>query len=223
MYDILELSKKLLPELKEIAKELNIKKAETLKKQDLIYKILDQQAIEATELKPAVAAENRQIQSSLEQINQENESLLRRGKRPRTLKPVIKRPTESVMSVSPDDLKKPEGMTSVWDERARKKVKPEEKPDLFKSAEPISEEGKTPKWRQDQRPDQRTDQKGTKKERFEKNLPDSTDWGKMETTVVFSNFPANHEFEEKSAILGTWGAGHRKVEVTVSQRQKRLL
>ena len=49
MYDILELSKKLLPELKDIAKELKIKKAESLKKQDLIYKILDQQAIEATE------------------------------------------------------------------------------------------------------------------------------------------------------------------------------
>ena len=31
MYDILELSKKLLPELREIAKELKIKKAETLK------------------------------------------------------------------------------------------------------------------------------------------------------------------------------------------------
>ena len=45
MYDILELSKKLLPELKEIAKELKIKKAESLKKQDLIYKILDQQAL----------------------------------------------------------------------------------------------------------------------------------------------------------------------------------
>jgi transcription termination factor Rho len=47
MYDILELSKKLLPELKDIAKELKIKKAETLKKQDLIYKILDHQAIPA--------------------------------------------------------------------------------------------------------------------------------------------------------------------------------
>lgn len=48
MYDILELSKKLLPELKEIAKGLNIKKIDSLKKQDLIYKILDQQAIEST-------------------------------------------------------------------------------------------------------------------------------------------------------------------------------
>ncbi len=45
MYDILELNKKLLNELREIAKTLQIKKVESLKKQDLIYKILDQQAI----------------------------------------------------------------------------------------------------------------------------------------------------------------------------------
>ena len=45
MYDILELNKKLLPELREIAKEMKIKKIESLRKQDLIYQILDQQAI----------------------------------------------------------------------------------------------------------------------------------------------------------------------------------
>jgi len=47
MYDILELNKKLLPELKDIAKDMNIKKIEALRKQDLIYRILDQQAINA--------------------------------------------------------------------------------------------------------------------------------------------------------------------------------
>lgn len=45
MYDILELNKKLLPELKEIAKELGIKRVNNVKKQELIYQILDQQAI----------------------------------------------------------------------------------------------------------------------------------------------------------------------------------
>ena len=45
MYDILELSKKLLPELREIGKELNIKRIESFKKQELIYTILDAQAI----------------------------------------------------------------------------------------------------------------------------------------------------------------------------------
>lgn len=48
MYDILELNKKLVSELRDIAKGLQIKKVESLKKQDLIYKILDQQAINAT-------------------------------------------------------------------------------------------------------------------------------------------------------------------------------
>jgi len=52
MYDIIELSRKLLPDLKEIAKELDIKKIESFKKQDLIYKILDTQAIIASEKKP---------------------------------------------------------------------------------------------------------------------------------------------------------------------------
>ncbi len=45
MYDIIELNAKLVPDLKEIAKKLNIPKSEKLVKQDLIYKILDHQAL----------------------------------------------------------------------------------------------------------------------------------------------------------------------------------
>ena len=45
MYDIIELNSKKVAELREVAKELNIKKADSLKKQDLIYKILDEQAV----------------------------------------------------------------------------------------------------------------------------------------------------------------------------------
>lgn len=51
MYDIIELNRKLLPDLRDIAKELDIKKVESYKKQDLIYKILDTQAIRASEKK----------------------------------------------------------------------------------------------------------------------------------------------------------------------------
>jgi len=50
MYDINQLEGKLLPELKEIAKELKIKKLNQ-KKQDLIYAILDEQALQPTALK----------------------------------------------------------------------------------------------------------------------------------------------------------------------------
>src|SRR3954468_16263280 len=48
MHDIIELNNKLVGELKEIAKNLNIPKYETLKKQELIYKILDQQVLNTT-------------------------------------------------------------------------------------------------------------------------------------------------------------------------------
>lgn len=48
MYDILELNSKLVAELKEIAKSLKIPKYDRLNKQDLIYTILDHQAINPT-------------------------------------------------------------------------------------------------------------------------------------------------------------------------------
>jgi len=48
MYDIIELNEKQLSELQEIAQSLGITKVDALSKQDLIYKILDQQAIQAT-------------------------------------------------------------------------------------------------------------------------------------------------------------------------------
>jgi len=45
MYDILQLSEMLVPELKELAKSLGLKGINKLTKQDLIYKILDHQAV----------------------------------------------------------------------------------------------------------------------------------------------------------------------------------
>ena len=44
-YKILELNEKLLPELQSIAEELGIKKVDSLKKEELVYRILDEQAI----------------------------------------------------------------------------------------------------------------------------------------------------------------------------------
>ena len=45
MYDIIELNSKKVTELRDIAKALKVSKTESLKKQELIYKILDEQAI----------------------------------------------------------------------------------------------------------------------------------------------------------------------------------
>ena len=45
MFDILELNDKLVGELKEIARQLNIPNYDELRKQELVYKILDHQAL----------------------------------------------------------------------------------------------------------------------------------------------------------------------------------
>ena len=45
MFDIIQLNEKLLPELKDLARKLQIDGSDGLKKQDLIYKILDHQAL----------------------------------------------------------------------------------------------------------------------------------------------------------------------------------
>jgi transcription termination factor Rho len=46
MYDILQLNEMLVPELRDLAEKIGLKSYKRLSKQDLIYKILDQQAIE---------------------------------------------------------------------------------------------------------------------------------------------------------------------------------
>lgn len=51
MYDILQLNDMLVPELLDIAEQLKIPNAKKLDKQELIYKILDRQAVEASEKK----------------------------------------------------------------------------------------------------------------------------------------------------------------------------
>ena len=61
MYDILQLNEMLVSQLRAIAQELNITDAEDLKKQDLIYKILDLQAIQpaGTAAKEDAAAQDK--------------------------------------------------------------------------------------------------------------------------------------------------------------------
>ncbi len=178
MYDILELSKKLLPELKEIAKELKIKKTESLKKQDLIYKILDQQALEETSQKTDVKSEISDLPHSAETHKHNHDSSKRRGKRPRTSKPVVKRAVESVISVSPDDLKGPEVKPVEREEQTDNQARTEEKADLFKNSDSAADDRKAPKWRTDQRPDQRS----SRNEKYERS--DSTRTEKRKTNPL---------------------------------------
>ncbi|HEV7332684.1 MAG TPA: transcription termination factor Rho [Flavisolibacter sp.] len=57
MYDILQLNDMLLPELQDIAENLQIENFKKLPKQELVYKILDQQAVVGSQKKSAAPAE----------------------------------------------------------------------------------------------------------------------------------------------------------------------
>jgi transcription termination factor Rho len=60
MYDILQLNDMLVPELLDIAEDLKIENAKKLGKQDLVYKILDKQAVMSSEQKSDGASKQRQ-------------------------------------------------------------------------------------------------------------------------------------------------------------------
>ena len=209
MYDILELSKMLLPELRDIARELKIKRTESLKKQDLIYKILDQQAIEATESRLASKTENN-IHLSDEQKKQDRDTGQRRGKRPRTIKPAINRPVESVISVSPADLRRPDTWQTDWLETKGKPEKDEEKSDLFRNSESSGEERQVPRWKSDQRFDERKDKEKDRNRDREKNKKlDEEHSGKpeekrseptFESTLPLNNNGSDLLFEETKPV-----------------------
>ena len=122
MYDILELNKKLVPELRDIAKGLNIKRVESFKKQDLIYKILDTQAIQEAEKKvkkdnpkdqPAQKKEERSTfknflrrkQNTPKESENQKDNDAHRGRRPRRDRnePVTKSNRVEAQSKNPDD------------------------------------------------------------------------------------------------------------------------
>lgn len=76
MYDILELNKMLLPELREIAKNLKIKRVESYRKPELIYRILDEQAIAEAEKKHSGSQQSESFQKN------ENRDQRKRGRKP---------------------------------------------------------------------------------------------------------------------------------------------
>jgi transcription termination factor Rho len=105
MYDILELNKKLVSDLREIAKELKIKRVESYKKQDLIYKILDQQAIVASDVPPKSKDRYKEQAAS---PRAKDKTVHRRGRKPAEKKPEkeIEQVAKSQVEGKPDEARK---------------------------------------------------------------------------------------------------------------------
>ncbi|NLD22293.1 MAG: hypothetical protein GX664_07480, partial [Bacteroidales bacterium] len=79
MYNILELNEKSLEDLYTIAKQLNIKKPENYKKDELIYVILDEMAVQGNESPKPKMARPRIAKPSVSKVNvttSENEASL---------------------------------------------------------------------------------------------------------------------------------------------------
>ena len=92
MFDILQLNEMLVPELREIAERLKIENHQKLSKQDLVYKILDKQAI-APELAPSGKAEKQTAEES---------------RPPRKSRPRISKQVEAVVTEPAIDAPAPE-------------------------------------------------------------------------------------------------------------------
>ena len=115
MYDILELNSKLVSELKVIAKSLEMKGIEGLKKQELIYKILDHQALNPHLVKQdKEAPKKKKTASKTPKDDTADEKPKRRG-RPKKTESVKEEKAEPKEQTASD-----KGKTAEKENRARK-------------------------------------------------------------------------------------------------------
>ena len=106
MYDILELQKMKVIDLRNLAKDFGIKRIEKFKKQDLIYEILDQAAIKGTQSNPKkiekkvqktekVSVENKNIKKEDKQRNEQvKKQVVQNSDKPNKQKPKERKPFE---------------------------------------------------------------------------------------------------------------------------------
>ncbi|MDG2343095.1 MAG: transcription termination factor Rho [Flavobacteriales bacterium] len=102
MYDIENLNKKKVTELREIAETLKIEKTEKLKKQELVYKILDEQALKPVENKQVEAK-----QDAPKQVRRPNPSNNSTARRPNPHRNNDNKKTENSISKEDVSVKKP--------------------------------------------------------------------------------------------------------------------
>ncbi|MCU0370151.1 MAG: transcription termination factor Rho, partial [Bacteroidales bacterium] len=139
MYDIIELNGKSLPELQEIARELNVPRYEKLMKQDLVYQILDQQAlIPAKDEKPGFNPEqNKSRRGRKKKVN------------PEEPKPPVETKPKDESNFNPRFKHRQKPVPEPAPEQPREDVKPaeERRPKLIKKIDrkpPVPFEEKRP-------------------------------------------------------------------------------
>ncbi len=192
MYNIEELRIRLLSELKEIAEELGVKNHKTLKKDDLVYAILDQQAITPEKAlpkkKPSAAEvstpeEVTKIESVSKPISEEPEY------KPKFKRQNVTEIPKEVPSETPasEDVKKP----SPKPERVHKK-EPDAKSEQQTDDSSQAEDGKT------FRPRRKVFEEKNKEESPKQSAPDSKSTEKSEPEI---ELPKRKNFKSQDEVM----------------------
>ncbi|WP_339923125.1 transcription termination factor Rho [uncultured Cyclobacterium sp.] len=121
MYNIEELRIRLLSELKEIAEELGVKNFKSLKKEDLVYAILDQQAITPEKSLPRKKPSKVEVEVEADQDIKEPDTVAKENEAVSEEKPKFKR--QNVTKIQNENNEE-----SVKDNRPSKAIKPKERP-----------------------------------------------------------------------------------------------
>ncbi len=170
MFDISELKEMKLPELQEIAKKAKISKYRGLKKDELVYQILDHQAANPSQIKPLfnepAPAKETSVQSAEKpkraRIAPDKESVKDKKEGPAPVKPaapVAKTATASAEKVLPrennfqkkdTDFQKRSTTDNILKEQPVAENKPETS-HVAKESQPVKEENKNPVANQDNR------------------------------------------------------------------------
>ncbi len=137
MYDILELNDKLVSELKEIARLLNIPNYDEFRKQELIYKILDQQALHPEDSKNI--RESLGTKTTTKAVKPEKVEKAERSESKATPAPVEKAAPAKVVAVVDDNTS---------GRLKRKRVSPLEDSEIKKAPIILEPSVKTPPIRQ---------------------------------------------------------------------------
>ncbi len=175
MYDILQLHEKLVPELREIAEKLGVKGYKRLTKQEIIYKILDQQAINAgssdkgdkksSEPEPEKPKRGRPKKVKAEEVKEEKaEEKPKRG-RPKKAKAVEAKEETPKKETSKKETTKKEAPQK----EVSKKETPQKKKETTKeeTSEVISEYKK--EYKRDNREDYRDRRRNDRNDRRDRN------------------------------------------------------
>ncbi|EPR69534.1 transcription termination factor Rho [Cyclobacterium qasimii] len=133
MYNIEELRIRLLSELKEIAEELGVKNFKSLKKEDLVYAILDQQAITPEKSLPRKKPSKVEVEVEVDQDIQAPVTDIKENETVSEEKPKFKR--QNVTKIQNENNDEP-----VKDNRPSKVIKPKERPAKAEDRTPKQDE-----------------------------------------------------------------------------------